>query len=244
MVTITSGEGVEKKETMLSISKASTKGKARQLSSKPKKAEFQHQLNIRKMQLSFDAKKNKRVTSLDQMPRAYRVMADKNAKTKRELTEELAAASALPPDLNNNQAQAALDRFLQEGGEIEDLDADDFAREIAEAKKRGTDSDDVLYGVEGDGIDEDDGDWMLVTDDGEDDDAAFGLIEEGVDLDVARREEEEEERRNWEEYQRMQLKSKDNLRPASETKASGALRSGQKKIKVWTRDDGNDEGRA
>ena len=242
--TITSGEGVEKKETMLSISKASAKGKARQLSSKPKKAEFQHQLNIRKMQLSFDAKKNKRVTSLDQMPRAYRVMADKNAKTKRELTEELAAASALPPDLNNNQAQAALDRFLQEGGEIEELDADDFAREIAEARKRGTDSDDVLYGLEGEGIDEDDGDWMLVTDDGEDDDAAFGLIEEGVDLDVARREEEEEERRNWEEYQRMQLKSKDNLRPASETKASGALRSGQKKIKVWTRNDGNDEGRA
>ena len=65
--------------TKLSISKASAKGKERKMASRTKKTDFQHEVDIRKMQLSFDSK-NKAVTSLDRMPRAYRVMADKNAK--------------------------------------------------------------------------------------------------------------------------------------------------------------------
>lgn len=65
--------------TKLSISKASAKGKERQMASRTKKTDFQHQVDIRKMQLSFDTR-NKAVTSLDRMPRAYRVLADKNAK--------------------------------------------------------------------------------------------------------------------------------------------------------------------
>ena len=66
--------------TILSISKASSKGKERQMSSRTKRTDFQHQVDIRKMQLTFDTTKTKPVTSLERMPRAYRVMADKNAK--------------------------------------------------------------------------------------------------------------------------------------------------------------------
>ena len=38
------------------------------------------QVKIRKMQLTFDPKNNKPVTSLERMPRAYRALADRNAK--------------------------------------------------------------------------------------------------------------------------------------------------------------------
>ena len=38
------------------------------------------QVKIRKMQLTYDPEKNKVVTTMDRMPRAYRAMADRNAK--------------------------------------------------------------------------------------------------------------------------------------------------------------------
>jgi hypothetical protein len=227
------GEGDEKRGTKLSISKANMKGKGRQMASRSKKTEFQHQVDIRKMQLSFDPKRTKRVTSLNDMPRSYRVLADKNAKTKRQLTQEL-AKDAEPTPLNDDRAQAALDQFLQEGGMIEDVDFDEFAAEVDEAKARGTRTDEMLYGLEE--VDDEDRDWFYVEGDSESDDDAFGELEP-VDAKLVRIEEEEEERRNWEEYKRVQRLNRVNLHPGGDTKPSGALRSGQKKIKTWTRED-------
>jgi len=221
-------------ETKLVISKASAKGKARPMGSKAKKTDFDTQVKIRKMQLTFDPKNNKPVTSLERMPRAYRALADRNAKTKNQLSQELAKKAAdmeedeegeegsLIPD---DRAQAALDSFLKEGGMIEDVDALEFDEEVRDGKAKagaGSRTDEILYG--GETEDSNGGnDWFFVDDD---DDEALARIED-----------KEEERRNWEEYQRVQRMNRDNLRPDGETKPSGALRSGQKKIKTWVRDE-------
>jgi len=224
--------------TKLSISKASAKGKERQMASRTKKTDFQHQVDIRKMQLSFDTR-NKAVTSLDRMPRAYRVLADKNAKTKRELSEEL-AKGAEPEDedtsasIGDGRAQAALDMFLKEGGAIEDVADEEFEAEVRAAKKSNSRTDQILYGDETVG-ENDEEDWFHMEDDDENDD--FKDEEDGVDLKVARIEREEDERKNWDEYQRLQRINRENLHPGGETKASGALRSGQKKIKTWDREE-------
>jgi hypothetical protein len=198
--TLGSGEKGDEK-VVLSVSRASAKGKDRQMSSRTKKKDFQHQVDIRKMQLQFGSN-TKPVTSLDQMPRSYRVLADKNAKTKREMTEELAAGAADDEgsQVDDSRAQKLLDEYLKEGGAIEDISAEEFKAEVSAGMKSGARGDGILYG--GETLDdEDDEDWLFKEGDDDDDDEWFGEVEAGVDPKVARIEEEEEERRNWEEYQ-------------------------------------------
>jgi len=224
---VTTPDGGKEKTMTLRISYAQERGKKRLLSSRTGRREAQMTIEMRKAQMGMRDMRNVAMT-MDEMPRRWKALADQKGEMNPQLRK--AKTSADDDVLDDERAERAIEDYLTLH-QIEDVDSGKLAREAKEALD---DEDDeagkMLYGIEEDS--EDDDDWLFIPD-GQEEKGEKGpemKLEDFI-------EDEEEERRNWEEYQRMQRLNKDNLKDDSDVKPSGALRSGQKKPKAWTRDE-------
>ena len=117
-------------------------------------------------------------------------------------------------------------RDFLESHSIQDISEADLRKEQAELRSEGGEVAGLLLG---DDDDDEDEDWLFVPGDGDGVEEEEGLVASKYEDFV---EDEEEERRNWEDYQAKMRLNKENLK-GDDVKASGALRSGQKKVKEW-----------
>ncbi|EKX47007.1 hypothetical protein GUITHDRAFT_137966 [Guillardia theta CCMP2712] len=162
---------------------------------------------------------SKVIDSWDEVPRRWKVMADKVKMKKNSMVAD--------DSYDDDRASKAVEEFLARG-KIEEVSFQQHVKDSEETL--GMEGGEILFDLDEDDEDEDEDDevWQFVPD------GDITDVRSGKDVETI--EDLEEERRNWEEYKRMQRLNKDNLKDASDMKPSGALRSGQKKMKTWTRE--------
>jgi len=192
--------------TNLVISYATEKKKAGgvDLSSKAGRLAYNNRVAQRKKELE-GRDMRKTVESIDDMPRRFKAIADRNPGLLE--TKELANMnngrldeSDMTPEETEARAQRLVEMFADDGNKIEDVSYTQLAKEKAEEHDREVRkilwaADDDLDEDEDDEDDEGDEDWVFVPDGEDEGDEVYGELK---DMD----EETEEERRNWEEYKK------------------------------------------
>jgi len=218
--------GAEIPGPMLSITLATAKSqKNRKLAGKSGKLDHAVMIGRRKAEIAA-RDMNKVVTGAEGMPRRWKVINDRNPEAAR-ASGVAFAEGELSQDapLSSDRAEAAVRDFL-ESHSIQDISEADLRKEQAELRSEGGEVAGLLLG---DDDDDEDEDWLFVPGDGDGVEEEEGLVASKYEDFV---EDEEEERRNWEDYQAKMRLNKENLK-GDDVKASGALRSGQKKVKEW-----------
>jgi len=201
--------------------------KTRTLASKEGKFTQAMMIGQRKAELAA-RDMNKVVTGPEGMPRRWKIINDKNPEVTREGLARFSEAQEeeetgyMRNQVSSDRAEKAVRSFL-ESHSITDITEADLKKEKAAMAAEGGGGAAYLVGEEEDDDDEDN--WAMAPEDDDEDGLKRSKLEDFV-------EDEQEERRDWELYQEKMRLNKVNLK-GDDVKASGALRSGQKKIREW-----------